>query len=508
MLRSVIRRNDESPSITIIGAGFAGIGIAVKLRQAGFQRITLLEKAEGPGGTWWANTYLGAEVDTPSVLYSYSWMPWNWTRTHVRQAELQSYLAQVLDRFGLAGSVRYGVDVDHVGWHEEEGMYSLHSASGEIMRAKYVVSAVGLLSDPKLPDLPGMELFPGPIFHSQRWDPEVDLNGVRVGVVGSGSTATQVVPALAEVAKQVTMFAREPNWVVPKKARAYTDEERWALDSRLAQRLFRAKMIYKRDRGQFGGAIWRPGTRENSGAEKVARQYIEQSLRDRPDLIELVTPRYPYGGKRPVISDDFYPALLDEHVQLVPHGVREVTAQGVIDATGTEHALDVVVLATGFKADFLSTFEVTGRTGRTMREYWKGDERALLGVMVPEFPNFFIMYGPNTNGGTIVTNIELQASYILAAIRRVERSRAATVEVRPWAADLFDVVTQRMLAGTAFHYENNYYRSGSGRIATQWPDGVLLYGTLTKLLRGPVLRVERRLGRSAQRPAVNSESAS
>ncbi|MCH5677564.1 flavin-containing monooxygenase [Streptomyces gilvus] len=489
MIRGTLAGGGEEPVIAVIGAGFAGIGAAVRLRRAGFRRVTLLERAEGPGGTWWHNTYEGAEVDTPSMLYSYSWMPWNWTRTHVRQAELRDYLAAVLDAFDLRDRCRFGVTVDRVEWDAGAREYSLRSGRDEIMRARYVVSAVGLLSDPRMPDLPGLNTFEGPVFHSSQWRHDVDLSGKRVAVVGSGSTATQLVPALRDKAKQVTMFSREPNWIVPKRARPYTDKERRALDSRVAQRIVRASTIYRRDKAQFGGALWRSGSPQNTAAENAARGYLEASLGERPDLLEALTPRYPYGGKRPVISDDFYTAVLADNVQLVPHAVREVTEHGLVDATGVEREFDVLIMATGFKADFLSTLQVTGRDGQEIHRHWNGDERAFLGVMVPGFPNFFIMYGPNTNGGTIVTNLELQASFLTAAVKRAERGGAGEVEVRGWAAEAYDRAVQRMLQGTAFQYGNNYYRSGSGRISTQWPDGVLLYALLTKLLRGPFLRV-------------------
>lgn len=504
MLSRLLGRRREDPAVAVIGAGFSGIGIAVKLKKAGFERVTLLEKADGPGGTWWHNTYAGAEVDTPSILYSYSWMPWKWTRTHVRQAELQEYLAAVLHRFGLEDKVRYRTEVATVEWHEDRQDYSLHGPGGEtILRAKYVVSAVGLLSDPKMPNLPGIDTFDGPLFHSATWDADFDAEGKRIGIVGSGSTSAQLVPTLSQTAKQVVQFQRDPGWVVPKMARPYSDAERAALDSGLAQRAIRWRQIYQRDRGQIGGGVFRPGTPQNTGAEAAARGFINRVLEGRPDLIEAVTPTYPYGGKRPMISDDYYPSLLQDNVKLVTSAVREVTETGVVDANGDVHELDAVIMATGFKADFLSTFEVKGRGGKELHDYWNGDERAFLGIMVPEFPNFFIMYGPNTNGGTIVTNLELQASFIASAIDRVERQRGSAVELRPWAADLYDVTIQRMIKGTAFEYENNYYRSGSGRIATQWPDGVLLYGAMTKGLRGPCLKIDAKRG--ACEPAPDKE---
>jgi cation diffusion facilitator CzcD-associated flavoprotein CzcO len=507
MKRTLLARRREEPSIAVIGAGFAGIGVAVRLRKAGYERVTLLERAAGPGGTWWHNRYAGAEVDTPSVLYSYSWMPWKWTRTHVRQAELQAYLAAVIERFGLGDRIRYGTDVDRVEWHDDRQEYSLHSADGEIMRAKHVVSAVGLLSDLSMPQIPGMADFQGPLFHSAKWDSGLDVSGKRIGVVGSGSTGIQLVPALAADAKQVVQFQREPGWIVPKMARPYSDAERAALDSRLAQRAIRVRQIIQRDRGQIGGGVFRPGTKQNTGAEAGARGFINSALESRPDLIEAVTPKYVYGGKRPIISDDYYPSLLLDNVKLVTQAVKQFTETGVIDAAGDEHELDAVIMATGFKANFLTTFDVTGRGGKTIHEYWAGDERAFLGIMVPEFPNFFIMYGPNTNGGTIVTNLELQASFITAAIDRVERERGSSVEVRPWAADLYDATIQRMMVGTSFEYENNYYRSGSGRIATQWPDGVLLYGAMTKALRGPCLKVTSQLGACPPAAPVEEETS-
>ncbi|MEV5561047.1 NAD(P)/FAD-dependent oxidoreductase [Nonomuraea wenchangensis] len=486
----------NQPSIAVIGVGFGGIGVAVKLKEAGFTRITLLEKASGPGGTWWHNSYPGAEVDTPSMVYSFSWMPWNWTRTHVRQAELQEYLEAVVDRFGLAPHFRFDTRVERVEWDESKQEYAIFSEGREILRANHVISAVGLLSDPKMPDWEGIGDFRGPLFHSSRWDHSVDLTGRRVAVVGSGSTATQLVPALSEIAAQVTMFQREPGWIVPKLARGFTPGERRAMDSKVAQRIIRTKILIQRERAQIGGAIWREGTPQHTAAENAARAFIKRSLDGRPDLIDAVTPRYMYAGKRPIISDDFYPSLLKENVTLIPRAVKGLTPQGLTDVEGDEYEFDAIVLATGYKADFLTSFDVIARDGRSIHDIWSGDETAFLGIMPEGVPNFFLMYGPNTNGGTIVSNLELQAAYIVAAIQHARKRDASSIEIQPWAMDVYDRILQDRLAGTAFHYENNYYRSGSGRIATQWPDGVILYGVLTKLLRKPFWRLGHRIGRT------------
>ncbi|MFI5427253.1 flavin-containing monooxygenase [Aeromicrobium sp. UC242_57] len=494
---SYLKTPKPRPSVAVIGGGFGGIGAAVQLKEAGFDRFTVLERAEGPGGTWWHNSYPGAEVDTPSVLYSYSFMPWKWTRTHVRQAELQEYQCAVIERFGLAEHMRFGVSVDQVVWDEQRQEWAIWSGGEEIMRANYVISAVGLLGDPRLPTWPGLDDFEGPKFHTAQWDHSFDPTNKRIAVVGSGSTAVQVVPALSEMASEVIMFQREPGWVVPKLARPYTEVERKALDSRVAQRVFRTSMLIQRERAQINGAVYRPGTKENEGLRKVAKDFIDRSLEGRPDLIEAVTPNYVFNGKRPIISDEFYPSLLRPNVTLVPSAVESVTKNGVIDVNGKPYEVDALVMSTGFKADFLTTFEVVGRDGRTIHEIWDGDETAFLGMMVEDVPNFFMLYGPNTNGGTILTSLELQVKYVLSAIRNAWKRGASSVEIRPLAMQVYDRWLQERLEGTTFHFENNYYRSASGRIATQWGDGVIYYGILTKLLRKPLWKFNFRVGESS-----------
>jgi len=497
-LLSAVRRNKVRPSVAIIGGGFGGIGAAVQLKLAGFDRFTVLERADGPGGTWWHNSYPGAEVDTPSVLYSYSFMPWKWTRTHVRQAELQDYQCAVIARYGIGDHMRFGVSVDEVVWDEAKQEWAIWSGDEEILRANYVISAVGLLGDPRLPSWPGLDTFEGPKFHTAQWDHSFDPSGKRIAVVGSGSTAVQVVPALSENASEVIMFQREPGWVVPKLARAYTETERQALESRVAQKVFRTSMLIQRERAQISGAVYREGTKENEGLKKVALDFIHRTLEGRPDLIEAVTPKYAFNGKRPIISDEFYPSLLKPNVTLVPCAVESVTRNGVIDASGKPYDVDALVMSTGFKADFLTTFEVRGRGGRTVHEMWDGDETAFLGMMVEDVPNFFMLYGPNTNGGTILTSLELQVKYVLSAITTAWRRNASSVEIRPWALHAYDRWLQDRLKGTTFHFENNYYRSASGRISTQWGDGVIYYGLLTKLLRQPLWQFNYHVGASAE----------
>jgi cation diffusion facilitator CzcD-associated flavoprotein CzcO len=486
------------PSIAIVGAGFGGIAAAVKLRKAGFDRITVLERGRGVGGTWWHNTYPGAEVDTPSIIYSYSFMPWNWSRTHVGQAELQEYIAAVADRFDITPRIRFGVNVDRVEWNQDQQEYAIISGGDEVARANYVITAAGLLSDPRRPSWPGLDAFAGDVFHTAEWDHAAEIAGKRIAVVGTGSTAIQLVPEIAGIAEHVTVFQREPGWIVPKLGRDYTEAERQALDSPVAQRIVRLRMLLQRDRALRGGAVYRPGTRQNIAAEAAARRFINSALADRPDLIELVTPKYPFFGKRPIVADGFYPALLRDNVTLVPHAVAEVTPCSVVDVLGGEHKAEVLVLSTGFKAaQFLSTIRVYGRGGNELHEIWGDEIRAFLGIMMPGFPNFFMIYGPNTNGGSIVSNAEIQSNYIVAAIRKAQWLRASSVEVRPRALEIFDSAVRRRLKGMAMDYGNNYYKSPSGRNTVMWPDMLMSYGALCALTRGRAFwQFESRTGRA------------
>jgi len=490
-----------TPDVVVVGGGFGGIAAGVKLIRAGITTFTIFEQSDGPGGTWWDNRYPGAEVDVASHLYSYSFKDYDWSRTHVRQPELQRYLEEVVDEYRLRPHFRFGTAVRSVVWDEAEHRYTVGLASGEECRADVVISALGLLNVPRYPDWPGLADFGGPVFHTARWEHEHELTGRRVAVVGTGSTAAQVVPTIAPVVGRLLVFQREPGWVTPKGDRDYTPAERQAFRRPLARRRERARQFVRLERLQFRGAIHRPGTKVNAAMEAVCRGYIDRVFEDRPDLREAVTPAYPFPGKRPVISSDYYRALRSDHVELVPRAVTRVTEGGVVDASGVEHPVDVLVLATGFRpANFLSTIEVVGREGRTIHEVWGDDPRAFLGITVHGFPNFYMLYGPNTNGGEIVHHLERQAEYAVRAVRRMARRRVTAVEVRRGAVDAYNRWLDRRLTGTAWTVSRNYYSSPSGRIVTQWPDGALLYGALTRTLGRVSSTTRRAAGRRAAPP--------
>lgn len=479
----------RSETVAVIGAGFAGIVTAVKLRRAGVD-VVVFERSDGVGGTWWENRYPGAETDAASHLYSYSFAPYRWSRTHVRQAEIQAYLEHVAEAFGIRPLVRFKEGVTAVEWDDASAEYVVETGSGARERFGFVVSAVGIFGEPRLPDWPGLESFAGPVVHTAAWDPATDWVGKRVAVVGTGSSAVQVVAALAPEAGHLTVFQRQPGWVLPKRDRDYTAVERRVFERRWAQRLDRIRLYLRQERREWRGALFRPGTRHHRWGEAVCRRFIAEIFAERPDLAAAVTPDYPFAGKRPVVSSDFYPALLRENVTLVPRAVSRCTTDGVVDADGVEHPADVLVLATGFEASrYLASLEVRGPGGLDLHRVWGDDPYALLGLMLPGFPNFFVMYGPNTNGGLIVSNLEHQADFVVHQVTRVRRRRATSVEARDAVVRRYDDWVQHRLAGTAWARGRNYYTSASGRIVTQWPEGAAVYAALTVLLRRVGTRV-------------------
>ncbi len=349
-----------------------------------------------------------------------------------------------------------------------------------------LISAVGLLNHPRYPEWPGLETFGGPAFHTSRWEHQHDLSGQRVAVVGTGSTAAQIVPAIAGTAGQVTLFQREPGWVIPKGDRDFTAEERAGYRRWWIRRKERLRLLYQLERNQLRGDIHRPGSKLNTLREQQCRRYIEAVFKDRPDLREAVTPHYPYPGKRPVLCGDFYPALLRENVELVPHAVVAVTESGVVDAEGVEHPADVLVMATGFQpTNYLATLDIVGRDGQSLREEWQGEPQAFLGITVPGFPNFYMLYGPNTNGGEIVTHLERQAEYAIRGIQRLARTDAVAIDVKRSYYERYNRWLQRAMSNTSWVVSNNYYKTPSGRIVTQWPYGAIPYGILTKVLGPP-----------------------
>jgi cation diffusion facilitator CzcD-associated flavoprotein CzcO len=472
--------------VAVIGAGFSGIAAAIALKRRGITDFTIFESSDGVGGTWWHNRYPGAEVDLESYIYAFSYAPADWSRTHARRDELQRYLEGVADRFGLRPHLRLNEKVESVTWDEARGEYQLVTSAGTPHRPfRAVISAVGFLSVPRIPALPRENGdFGRVICHTAQWPDGLDLTGQRVGVLGTGSSAVQVVAEAARCAAEVRVFQREPNWLLPKGSRDFTPAERRRNRHALVHRWHRLNLYLRYDLRQIRMSHARQRGLTYRRRRRAAEQFLAQALAGRPGLRQLLTPQFPFEGKRTVLSDDYYAALLQPHVRVVPHGVKGLAATGVVDDNGDRHDLDVVVLATGFyAADYLSSLRVTGAGGRDLHEVWAGGPRAFLGLMVPGFPNFFMMYGPNTNSVPLVSFYEAQARFAAAAIARLAARRAREVHVRGPAAGLYDRWLQSALSRTVWAGTDSYFRSATGRIVSQWPFNASLYIAATRIGR-------------------------
>lgn len=471
------------PRVAIIGAGFAGISAGYMLRRYGIDNFVILDRAPDIGGTWWYNRYPGAEVDTPSSIYSLSFSRWAWSRSHAQQAEILQYMNATVDRLGLRSRIRLGVEVRRAEWSESSASWNLTFQDGSSETFDAVISAVGFLDIPNMPEWSRNSSFVGEVYHAARWT-DIDLEGKTVAVVGTGSTAVQVVGELPKQCGSVIVFQRQPNWILPKNVEELNADERVRRSRGLPYLIRRVRGFIASERGRVGGKAATVGTRANTANREAALAHLHRSLRDRPDLISLLTPDYPFNGKRPVINDTFYPALTQANVRLVPHAVASLEADAIVDAAGEKHPVDVVFLATGFKAsEYLHDLEVIGRDSRSLKDVWNGEPRALAGVTVPGFPNFFILYGPNTNAGPVPFFLEAQARFAALALRASRRRRAAIIETKPRVEAWYDRWVQRRLAKTVWGGTRSYFTSESGRVVTQWPTGATQYWFMTRLTR-------------------------
>jgi cation diffusion facilitator CzcD-associated flavoprotein CzcO len=469
-------------SFAVVGGGFGGIAAAVMLRRAGYEDVTVFEKRDGVGGVWFANTYPGASCDVPSHFYELSFAPNSWSRRYAPQAEIQAYLEGVARRFGVLEKVRTGTEVTGAAWDEGRGRWRVETSAGP-HEADVLIAACGQLSIPQVPRLPGLEEFEGPAFHTAEWDHSVDLAGKRVAVVGTGCSAIQAVPAIQPEVAQIDVYQRSPGWTLPKMDYEYPGWMR-ALFKRfpLLRRLDRAS-IYAFHEYAAAGLTKRRRLLWPLAA--IGRRQIKAAIDD-PELRRKVTPTDEAGCKRLMLTDDWYSTLAQPNVELIDGGVGAVTPTGLRDGSGTERPADVVVLATGFAThEFVAPMEVTGREGRGLAEEWAGVPRAYLGVTVPRFPNMFLLYGPNTNGGSgsVVNTLECGIGHVLAALRKMERSRAARIEVRRDAAEEFDRELRAALEETVWHSGcTNWYVDENGNDPSNWPWTWTAYGRRTREL--------------------------
>lgn len=478
--------------VAIIGAGFSGIAAATALIKEGVDDFVIYERSQEIGGTWWVNRYPGAEVDLESHIYSFSFEPYDWTRTHADWRELLGYLQHVARKWGLYERTLLGTGVASVRWSDATSTYTIETTDGETHGPfKSVISAVGFLNTPLIPPfLRDQTLFEGDICHTSTWRDELSLEGKTIGVLGTGSSAVQIVTEAERQGEAVKVFQIEPNWLLPKEARDFTPAERRWNRFRPVYYWRRYRLYLDYDLRQYHASHARMGGRVNRKRQKMVEAYLEQEMSSRPDLMELLRPAFSVEARRTVVSDTYYRALRSPKVELVPHAVADVTPTGVVDARGQKHDLDMIVLATGFDAaNFLSTFQVIGEDGVDLRDHWRDGAEALLGLMTPGFPNFFMIFGPNTSGIPLVTFYEAQARFAAKLAKKVVRGRASKISVRRSVHDFYNRRLQRRLSHTVWTEVPSYFHAESGKIISQWAFSPTAYLLGTRLARWFGVRV-------------------
>jgi cation diffusion facilitator CzcD-associated flavoprotein CzcO len=472
--------SESTLRIAIIGAGPGGLCMGLRLKQAGFDDFVLLDKAEGVGGTWFHNRYPGCAVDLPSFLYSFSFeKKYDWPRPYAPQSELLAYMEFVAEKYELLPHCRFGDGVSQLRWRDEDATWHLTMNSGAQREADIVVSAVGMFNDLVYPDIEGRETFEGPAFHTARWDWSVDLEDRRVAVIGSAASAIQLVPEIVKQARQVYLFQRTANWVLPKEDSPYSPDQLEAFRARPALLDAERDETYQRiDEGMtFADAT------QLAEMERIGLDALDQ-VKDTVTR-EKLRPQHPYGCKRPLLSNVFYPAFNRPNLELVAEGIERIGPASIRTTDGRDREVDVLVYATGFSATkYLSALDVTGRNGRRIDEAWHDGANAYLGITTAGFPNLFMLYGPNTNNGSILEMIEHQTNHVLRHVERLAKEGLAWVDVKPEAQLAYNEKVQAAIAGIPVwnHEVNGYYRSASGRVVTQWPFSMTDFKEMTETL--------------------------
>jgi 4-hydroxyacetophenone monooxygenase len=487
-------------SAVVIGAGISGIAAGRQLAALGIP-YTILERRADVGGVWLENQYPGAGVDTPSHLYSYSFAPSDWSRFFAGRDEILAYVKRVADDFSVRPHVQFGVSVDAVEWDDENQEYLIHTSASEIaqppLRANVVMSCVGAFNPPVIPPIPGLDTFQGPCFHTANWPDDLVIDGKRVAVVGNGASAMQVVPAIAPLVSSLVLFQRSPQWAQPfeKFMKPVPRSERTLFDAVPLYRAWYRQRLSWIFHDKLYGALQRdpewqsPSTinKINDRHRRYFTDYINLELGDRSDLADRVVPTYPPFGKRMLMDNGWFRTLAKPNVTLVDNAVAAVSSNAVVTADGERYPVDVIVLATGFDVvHFVSTFEITGREGMTLREEWEDDNcRAYLGLAVPGFPNFFTIYGPNTqtgHGGSLIHTVEAQLHYVGDVLRQMFDAGVGAVEVRRDIYDDFTETIDHMHQGMIWTHPgmSTYYRNSRGRVVAINPFRNVDYWDMTR----------------------------
>ena len=491
-------------SVGIIGAGPGGLALGIFLRKAGFRDFTIFDREDGVGGTWRINTYPGLACDVKSHLYSYSFdLNANWSRLWSAQPEILEYFERSAERYRLEPNLKLNTEIVSALWDAENNTWQLTTNTGEDYTFDVVVSAVGLFTQPVLPDLVEQEPFTGTVMHTARWDHSVDMNDARVAVLGTGSTASQLVPEVAKVAKKVYSVQRSPTWILPKPDRSYTEREKWIFSHiPFAKKIYRTR-LWRRSESNIG--VIENGSDKTQEFKSIALRQLEATVAD-DELRRRLTPDHPFGCKRLVFATDYLQTLTQPHVEVVSSPARYLRSRSLVTEDGSELDVDVVLCATGYAAaDYLGQIEVVGEDGVSLRETWRDGAHAYLGLAVAGFPNFFMLYGPNTNVGSnsVIFMLEAQARYIVRALRHMRRKGKPYIAVRPDAMATFIARIDDWMEGTVWLTRcSNYFRAANGRVVTQWPRSARAFWGMTRRFRPS----EYTFAPPAREPALSVES--
>jgi cyclohexanone monooxygenase len=455
------------PTVGVIGAGPGGIAMGVRLAQSGYD-FAIFDRTDGFGGTWRNNTYPGAACDVPSHFYSFSFaLNPRWTKTYANQPEILAYLERVADEHGLADHLVPNTRVTTLRWSDVEGQWTVTTDTGASYEFDVVVTAVGLFDVPHIPNIPGAKRFCGRRFHSSDWDHSKSTAGERVASIGTGASAIQYVPAIAPDAEHLTVFQRTPIWVSPRFDEPFTAEQQ-ELFTQNPDEVWKVRAAAFE---QYELINFAQDAQQTVNATELAREYLHRKVAD-PELRAKLTPSYPVGCKRPLLSRNWFPTFDRPNVSLETSPIVEYTEFGLRTADGVEHVVDTVIYGTGFEAsDYLSSVDVYGSAGARLHDGWRDGAEAYLGTAVPGYPNLFTLYGPNTNGVTSVIYIlEAQVNYINQLLGAMSQHGAQAVDVRPDVHERYNTEIQAAMQGTVWLANcNNYYQHPSGKIVTQFP---------------------------------------